>query len=431
MSQELIPHKYDDSGIRKYIDRSVEEANKSTESLNKRIVNLEESYSKLVAEIKLFKDNIGVKQHPNKDVTELEIEIKELSKKVDRMWTDSTPLINYKITDTKQKDPQPSRIIISNNAEKLNNEKKFKDVEKSIVELRRDTFNQFDFTEDSITKFRLSVNKILERQDQSLLSVLTRITSLEIRVDGLEADGVKSKTIDTGLGKDRGRQNKQEMLESLMIAQKLVDDFKELRKEVFNKLYELEQSLKGKGSIIDINNLDQKYVDRFSEYDKSTKKFKNEMMENIKKLQERMSKQSLLQRPASPTPEIDTSAILSKRNNKGFKCANWDKNLGQLDKVEPGFDHWNKMPPKRKSIHKMVHMGKGYSKLLQSYNFDTFSPDNSFKYQDHSESDPLNQNSILKTLDNRELDPSFLDINWKKLPHIRSSSHIKRFNENV
>jgi hypothetical protein len=56
-------------------------------------------------------------------------------------------------------------------------------------------------------KFKKSCSKILERQDQSLISVLTRLTSLEIRVDSLEFDGIKTKTIDTGLGKRTTTQN--------------------------------------------------------------------------------------------------------------------------------------------------------------------------------------------------------------------------------
>ena len=431
--QELVSSsKFDDSGIRKFIERSIDEVNKTTDSITDRIENLENSYSKFTSDIKQIKEIICGKPESNREILLLESEVKELTKKVDK-FNAETPIINYKLTsqESKPKEIQTSRIIINNNADKLSTEKKFRDVEKLIADLRRDTFNQFDYTEDTITKFKLSVNKILERQDQSILSILTRLTSLEIRVDGLEADGIKNKTIDTGLGKDRGRQNKQEILESLLIAQKLVEDFKELRKELIGKVYELEQANKTKASIYDLSQLDQKYQDRFTEYDNNTKKFKNDLINSLKKMQERISKQSLMQRPLSPAPELDTSAILSKRNINGFKCANCDKDLGQLEKKEPGFDYWNKMP-RRKSNQKMVHMGKGYSKLLQSYNFDTLSPDNSFKLNDHSESDNLNHNSILKTLDNRELDPSGLDISCKrKLPHIRSSSNFKRFSENV
>lgn len=72
----------------------------------------------------------------------------------------------------------------------------------------------------------------------------------------------------------------------------------------------------------------------------------------------------------------------------------------------------------------MLHLGKGYSKMLQSYNQDIFSPDASFR---NTESDhdapPLN---IMRTLD-KELDAKDFDISCQKLPHIRSSSNVKKF----
>ena len=292
----------------------------------------------------------------------------------------------------------------------------------------------FDFTSSEFEKFKTSWNKILERQDQSLLSILTRVTSLEIRVDALEDDGIGPKTIDTGLGKSRGRAEKQQLLESLQISEKLVEDFKMMRKEVFNKLYEFqEKDLKMKANWGDLQEMETKFNEKFHTYDKETKKYKEDFKESIKNLQNRIKMQSRTTRARSPNGDIDSSAMMSKIHNKEFKCVNCDKNLGQLDKLQPDYSRWKNMPnisqmPKKS---KMLHLGKGYSKLLQSYNNELFSPDSSFKNDYNSDNDvgPFH-NSILKTLDNRELDPSGLDLECKRLPQIRSTRNIKNFETN-
>ena len=153
-------------------------------------------------------------------------------------------------------------------------------------------------------------------------------------------------------------------------------------------------------------------------------KQKEEISKSIKKLAERMKKQNFASRAFSPSPEIDTSAILSKRYEDGSKCVNCDKNLGQLDRLKLDFNKWKKLPRRQKQDKsKMLHMGKGYSKLLQSCNF---SPDGSFKNDDLDASNTNHQDSTFKTID-RELDPSGLQLNTKKLPQIKNSASIPNF----
>jgi hypothetical protein len=48
----------------------------------------------------------------------------------------------------------------------------------------------------------------LERQDKSILSILTRVTFLECRVDSLEIGKLKAKTINTGANKDHANAEK-------------------------------------------------------------------------------------------------------------------------------------------------------------------------------------------------------------------------------
>lgn len=317
---------FDDSSSRKYIERCMEEVDKKIEKFDERIKNLEESYGKHSVELKTIYGSLSTVA-PSEIITRLENEVKELAQRVDLKLStrtkDSSPLLNYTLSSKEPKTggvKSSSKIIINNNADKLETEKNFREVDRKIQDLRTDTFRQFDYTEDSMSKFKVAINKILERQDQSILSILTRVTTLEIRVDGLEADEAKAKTIDTGLGRGKGKAEKMQLLESLQIAEKLVQDFRNMRKEVFNKLYEIqEKDIKQKADINELKDVEAKIYQRFITYENDTKKYKNELRESIKSLQERIKKQGLTARARSPGLDIDTSAILSKRNVHGFK----------------------------------------------------------------------------------------------------------------
>jgi len=293
-----------------------------------------------------------------------------------------------------------------------------------------------------------------------LISLLTRVTALEIRVDSLENEDIKAKTIDTGLGNKRGRIDKSQLLEALQIAEKLVNDFKQMRKEVFDKLYQItEKELKSKANATDLFEVETKFDERLNIYEKEIRKHKEAMRENIQRLQDRMSVQ-LTRRAISPDPDFDSSAILSKKQNMQTKCMNCDKTLPQLDKIQQNYSQWKNLPQKTHTRNtKMLHLGKGYSKLLQSYNHEILSPDNSFRkdynlaLNEGSDTDTVPfQNSMIKTLDTpnqdlssclkttkkkakkslkdiRELDPNGLDVECKKLPQINSTKDLRGFGD--
>lgn len=326
-------------------------------------------------------------------------------------------MINYKITSPKEKEAalaKPSRIIINNNADKIETKKALNDLDRKIEDIKKATNKKIDSNLSEFQKFKISWWNILERQDQSLISLLTRVTALEIRVDSLENEDMKAKTIDTGLGNKRGRVDKSQLLEALQIAEKLVNDFKQMRKEVFDKLYQItEKELKSKANAADLLEVETKFDERFNIYDKETRKHKEAMRENIQRLQDRMSVQ-LTRRAMSPDPDFDSSAILSKKQNMQTKCMNCDKTLPQLDKIQQNYSQWKNLPQKKHTRNtKMLHLGKGYSKLLQSYNHEILSPDNSFRkdyniaLNEGSDADTVPfQNSMIKTLDTPNQDLS-------------------------
>jgi len=74
----------------------------------------------------------------------------------------------------------------------------------------------------------------------------------------------------------------------------------------------------------------------------------------------------------------------------------------------------------------MLHLGQGYSKLLQSCNVELNSQDVSFPNEDASDLDIVHNQSHMKNSE-KELDGTGLDISCQKLPQIRSSSNLTKF----
>jgi hypothetical protein len=208
-----------------------------------------------------------------------------------------------------------------------------------------------------------------------------------------------------------------------------------MRKEVFDKLYQItEKELKTKADVGAVEKLDEKLEEKFENYERKINRYKSEMIMSIKNLSKRVEKQGLQERAKSPMPDIDTSAILSKRVAQGFKWANCDKNLGLMEGMHMDYSNWNHLP-KRKEKNRMLHLGNGYSRMLKSLNQDIFSPDNSLNNEEGSDFDGLplsyenRSKQVLPTYKkstDRELDPNSLDISCQKLPHIRSTSQIHK-----
>lgn len=96
-----------------------------------------------------------------------------------------------------------------------------------------------------------------------------------------------------------------------------------------------------------------------------------------------------------------------------------------MESAQQEFNSWNSLP--KRNVNKMVHLGKGYSKLLQSYNQEIFSPDAS-RNDGISDHDMLHPTGALRSME-RELDPKEFDFSCKKLPQIRSSANFKTFDD--
>lgn len=258
---DLMSESTGDKANRKLIERTLEEFGKRIETFEGKANDLTKCFSKQSEELKGISIKIS-----NLNISEIYSSLSHLEEKMNAIelkihsgkgpkigpQNEKLPILNYTVTSPKEKEAilrKPNKIIINNNADKLETEKSLRDLNRKIQDLRKETFRKFDFTESEFHKFKKSCGSILERQDQSILSILTRTTALEIRSDCLEADGIKAMTIDTGLGKTKGRRDKQQLLEALLIAEKLVEDFKGMRKEVFSKLYEIqEKDLKSKAN---------------------------------------------------------------------------------------------------------------------------------------------------------------------------------------
>ena len=56
-----------------------------------------------------------------------------------------------------------------------------------------------------------------------------------------------------------------------------------------------------------------------SVYEADTVKYKNDLKQSIKRMQDRISKQKVVEHALSLAPDMDVSAILAKRNHQGSK----------------------------------------------------------------------------------------------------------------
>ena len=231
-----------DPAIRKLIERHVAEINNTFQQKEQSVEKLKEEYSRQSAELKLVIENLkGLATNEQFKILNKQIII--LNDRIDNI-RGSPPIIPFQSTepDSDTKSDKKSSKIVINNADKIHTEKHFRDIEREIEKLRKETFTRFDATDNAFSDFKKSINKILERQDQSIISILTRVTCLEVRVDSLELDGKATKTIDTKLLGSKSNRNKAEMLEALQIAEKLLGDFKVMREEVYGKLYEIQEN---------------------------------------------------------------------------------------------------------------------------------------------------------------------------------------------
>jgi len=229
-----------EGAVRKYLERCIEEIDKKMLRMNSRVDNLEDNYTQQTS---MFKKAIEKTENTKQkeSILNLESQLRDLNMKMSQNIKNeaSSPLINYTLTPSEP--PSPNKVVISNNSSKLETEKSLRDFNRKLKELRIDTFQKFDDVDNDIDKFKKSCSKILERQDHSIISILTRISSLELRVDGLEVDGMKSRPSDSSNLQSKNKANQQHLIESLQIAEKLTGDFKSMRNEVFKKLYEIQE----------------------------------------------------------------------------------------------------------------------------------------------------------------------------------------------
>jgi hypothetical protein len=119
-----------DAVLRKYIERWVDEIDKKMEKTSTRIDNLEDAYGKhsnIIREIQRNSEG-----GTNDAVRLLELQLNDINSRVTSLssskpkYEPTSPIINYTISTKDSKNSaskQPSRIIINNNADKLETEK--------------------------------------------------------------------------------------------------------------------------------------------------------------------------------------------------------------------------------------------------------------------------------------------------------------------
>jgi hypothetical protein len=148
-----------DPAAKKFIERSMAEFDKKLEKFDDRICNLELSYGNQAKDLKELKNfSLKVRDLETKINTKAKTETKEKDKEIE---IERPQLINYTVSSPKERRPsgskQPSKIIINNNADKLETEKKIREMDRKIEDLKTDTFRKFDSTSEEFLKFKTSM----------------------------------------------------------------------------------------------------------------------------------------------------------------------------------------------------------------------------------------------------------------------------------
>lgn len=193
--QELVDEKSGDKANRKFIERGLEEVNKKLKIFEENNKLLTKCFSKQSEELNVFSKNLSSVNLPQIDrsIMNLDEKVKTIELKVNSSRglkvthsNEKIPLLSYTVSTQKEREDVtkiPNKIIINNNSNKLETEKSLRELSRKIQDLRKEVYQKIDFSQNEFQKFKKSCGTILERQDQSILSILTRATALEIRSD--------------------------------------------------------------------------------------------------------------------------------------------------------------------------------------------------------------------------------------------------------
>lgn len=130
-----------------------------------------------------------------------------------------------------------------------------------------------------------------------------------------------------------------------------------------------------------LEKLEKELKDKAIELERELLKLKLEL-QRVGKMHERVAKEIQAQKKKEENPDRDEVSLI-KRPLMGYKCANCERDLNNLENTQTQFYNWKKMPKShrhqsvnRNAINMNLHnIGQGFSKMLQTFSTDSLNND--------------------------------------------------------
>jgi len=233
------------------------------------------------------------------------------------------------------------------------------------------------------------VDAIIEEQEKQLVKTISKANLCEVRIGALENQlkDYHAKPAITG-----GDGDFKEAIKAVKALENKVEAHKH---DFMDKLAAIEyQRLPLKLDKQDLEALESSLRDKIFGLDKKIMKLRTDL-QSISKLHDRVVKTIEKDRAVEDKTDKDEVSLL-KKPLMGFKCANCERDLNNLEQTSTEFFNWKKLPhqlQKRKKMNMNLHsIGQGFSKMLQTFSTDDL-------HKDQSKTNILSSDHIIEESD--------------------------------
>uniref|UniRef100_A0A7S3NCU1 Uncharacterized protein n=1 Tax=Euplotes harpa TaxID=151035 RepID=A0A7S3NCU1_9SPIT len=215
----------------------------------------------------------------------------------------------------------------------------------------------------------------MEEQERQMLKVLGKTNLCEARLDALE-----KQSKDTGpikiISQNSVTSVDQDGKDALRGLKDLEARFKAFKDDVNKKLAVIEyQSLPMKADKVDLEEID-KLREKIAALEKEIKKLRAELYALSKTQLAAIQESKKAQKRVEDDSQREEASLIKKPI--GWKCANCERDLVNLEGTQVDFYNWKKLPmtirnqsTKRNKVSMNLHnIGQGFSKMLQTFSTD-------------------------------------------------------------
>lgn len=351
---------FDDSRLNSVRD-DIKDLYLRSRDYNERIAKLE----KLVAEhddllnrvVKSCEGKVNKKDHNEvaKDVKRIDETLKQLFDHVNTLPTSAPVMTNE---DGTKKHQELERIIVALE-EKL-------DRTREALSQRMNDINKF------MDMIKEDLDKTLEDQNKQLMKTLSKVNVCEIRINKLE-----KLLKDTSPTVNGPSLLELDFKEAIRAIKDLENRLNEIKEDFNKKIIDIEYNkLPTKVDVTDLEKIEKELKEKSAFIERELLKLRMEF-QSLSKLHDRISADLKKEKKKEVKDEKDEVSLI-KKPLMGFKCANCERDLNNLEATQAEFYNWKKLPMtlrgqqnKRNKISMNLHnIGQGFSKMLQTFSTD-------------------------------------------------------------